>query len=76
MTVKTNRLEKHLSTYTFEELSIAICEWCKDPEMNMSEYMCPNCYKDDEQICVECCGCYDEENEEWEQESSTYLKTV
>lgn len=29
--------------------------------MNMSEYMCPNCYKDDEQICVECCGCYDEE---------------
>jgi hypothetical protein len=53
----TNRLEKHLSDYTLAELSLAICEWCLDPDMNMSEYMCPNCYKDDEQICVECCGC-------------------
>lgn len=61
MTIKTNRLEKHLVDYTFDELCVAICEWCKDPDMNMSEYMCPNCYKDDEQICTECCGCYDEE---------------
>jgi hypothetical protein len=58
---KTNRLDKRLSEYTFDELCVAICEWCKDPDMNMSEYMCPNCYKDDEQICTECCGCYDEE---------------
>jgi hypothetical protein len=57
--MKTNRLTKHLREYTFEELSIAICEWCLDPDMNMSEYMCPNCSKDDEQICVECCGCYE-----------------
>jgi hypothetical protein len=58
---KTNRLDKHLVDYTFKELVKAICEWCKDPDMNMSEYMCPNCHKDNEQICVECCGCYDEE---------------
>lgn len=55
--MKTNRLEKHLRQYTVEELEAAICEWCLDPDMNMAEYMCPNCSKDDEQICVECCGC-------------------
>ena len=55
--MQTNRLDKHLREYTMHELSVAICEWCLDPDMNMSEFMCPTCSKDDEQICVECCGC-------------------
>jgi predicted amidophosphoribosyltransferase len=54
---------KHLREYTEAELLNTICEYCLDPEMNMAEYMCPNCSKDNEIICVECCGCFDEE--EW-----------
>jgi predicted amidophosphoribosyltransferase len=55
------KADKHLRDYTFEELQQTICEFCEDPEMNMSEYMCPNCSKDNEIICVECCGCYEDE---------------
>ena len=61
------KADKHLRDYTFEELQQTICEACEDPEMNMSEYMCPNCSKDNEIICVECCGCFDDEtlDEDW-----------
>ena len=60
------KADKHLRDYTFEELQETICEFCEDPEMNMSEYMCPNCSKDNEIICVECCGCFDDEFDvEW-----------
>ena len=58
---------KHLREYTEAELTNTICEYCLDPEMNMAEYMCPNCSKDNEIICVECCGCFDDEtlDEDW-----------
>ena len=48
---------KHIRDYTLEELENTVCEFCMDSEMTLDEYLCPNCSKDDEAICVECCGC-------------------
>lgn len=57
------KVDKHLREYTIEELEQTICEFCKDPEMTMDAFMCVNCSKDNEIICVECCGCYSDEND-------------
>ena len=53
---------KHVREWSITELEQTICEFCKDPEMTLDVYLCPNCAKDNEKICTECCGCYDEEN--------------
>jgi hypothetical protein len=51
--------EKRLSEFTEGELSATVCEYCS--EKNLGEYACATCIKDNEPICVDCCGCYDEE---------------
>ncbi len=56
-----SKADKHLREYTIEELETTICEFCLDSEMTMDAFMCPNCSKDNEIICVECCGCYEDE---------------
>jgi hypothetical protein len=54
-------MSKHLRDYTLAELEVTICEFCRKPEMNMAEFMCPTCSKGNEVICVECCGGDDHE---------------
>jgi hypothetical protein len=51
---------KHLRDMSIQELEKIICEECKEPEKTLDQYLCPNCSKDDDRLCVDCCGCYDD----------------
>ncbi len=49
----------HLRDMTWQQLAEIICEDCRNPDMNMSEYACRTHIKDNQPVCVECCGCCD-----------------
>lgn len=50
--------KKHLKEFSLEELEATECVYCAN---NMAEYACPNCIKDNDPVCTECCGCCDED---------------
>jgi hypothetical protein len=47
----------HLRDMTWQQLAEILCEDCRNPDMNMSEYACRTHIKDNQPVCVECCGC-------------------
>lgn len=51
--------DRHLRTYTLEELEETICRDCS--VNNMAEYACINHMKDSEAVCIDCCYCHKEE---------------
>jgi hypothetical protein len=53
-------MSKHLREFTLQELEATVCltDGCDN---NMAEEACPNCIKDNEAICVDHCGCWEEE---------------
>ena len=52
----TNKTDKHLRDYTLEELEATTCEDCL--VNSMAEYACINYIKDNEPVCIDCCGCH------------------
>lgn len=50
----------HLMDASIEELEATLCEDCN--KANMAEYSCQTHLKDNQPVCIDCCGCPEHED--------------